>query len=203
MENKIEIVLSTALIEDNLGLKKRIEEYTGCFGIIKKMGYKFTILETVVEKSSFLESHCDNVIYTNVNGCYNNRGTNYINSFKKFVDNSNFDDDCIIIHITGRYPLIDDSFIKECLLLDNKKIGCFKKDKFNQFHLFLYSLRFKHLKELLNSIDVEKMERDMINLEMIFYNNLPHNLLKIIDYLGIIGRQSNETDVNKYGKIKF
>ena len=201
--NVIKIILSTALIDDNISVTNRMNEYKECFEIIKNLGYDFSIVETVAEKSDFLEKYSNNVIYTNVNGSYKNRGTNYVNSFSKFLNESTYNDDDIIIHITGRYPLIDDSFFINCLNLDINKIGCFKKDTWDQFYLFLYAMRFKHLKILLNSIDVDYMEKNMINLEMIFSNKIPHENVKFVNHLGILGRQSNEKDQNKYGKIKF
>lgn len=201
MKNNIIIVLSTAIINDNINIENRLIEYKECFDIIKNMGYNFTILETVLDKSDFLEEYSENVIYSKVNGVYRNRGTNYVNAFRKFLNESNFSDDDIIIHITGRYPLVDDSFFIECQKLDSDKIGCFRKDKYNQFYLFLYAMRFSYLKNLLNNIDVDFMENNMINLEKIFSDMIPHQSVKLMDRLGIIGRQSNETNPNKYGKI--
>lgn len=203
MKNKIIIAISTAIINDNLSVEDRLKEYAECFDIIKNLGYEFHIVETAVEKSDFLEGYSKNVFYTNVNGSYNNRGTNYVNAFRKFLNESDFEDDDIIIHITGRYPLTDDSFFVKCLSLDSDKVGCFKKDPHNQFYLFLYGMRFKNLKNVLNSIDVDYMEKNMINLEMIFSQKINHESVELTDYLGILGRQSNEKDPNKYGKIKY
>jgi hypothetical protein len=203
-QNKIIITLSTAIINENISTHQRIEEYEECFNIIKSLGYNdFYIVETAVDKSDFLEKFSKNVFYTNVNGKFNNRGTNYTNAFKKFLNDSNFNDEDIIIHITGRYPLIDDSFFKNCLTLEPTKIGCFKKDEYGQFYLFLYGMRFKYLKNLLNSIDVDFMESNMINLERIFSNNIDHNKIEFLNHLGIIGRQSNEKNHEIYGKIIF
>ena len=203
-QNKIIIVLSTAIINDNINVEHRLKEYEECFNILKNLGYDdFYIVETALTKSYFLEKYSKNVIYTNANGVYNNRGTNYVNAFKKFLNESSFNDDDIIIHITGRYPLINDSFFKNCLELESNKIGCFRKDDYNQFHLFLYGMRFKFLKDLLNSIDVDYMERYMINLEAIFSNLINHQQIKFVDKLGIIGRQSNEKDPSIYGQLKF
>jgi len=203
MKNNIRIVLSTAIIDDNTGVENRMKEYQECFDIITGFGYKFFIVETVLSASEFLEKNSSNVIYTNINNKnFKNRGSNYVNAFKKFLNHSDFDNNDIIIHITGRYPLVNDSFFKECYNLDSDKIGCFKKDLHNQFYLFLYGMRFKPLKELLNSIDIDNMEKNMVNLEKIFSDGIPHNLVKIIDNLGIIGRQSND-NADTYGKIKF
>jgi hypothetical protein len=204
MDNNIIITISTAIIDDNITKEQRILEYEECFNIIKGFGYfDFYIVETVLSYSDFLEKHSKNVFYTNVNGKYNNRGTNYVNSFKKFLNESKFNDDDIIVHITGRYPLTDDSFFKNCLKLEKEKIGCFKKDRHNQCYLFLYGMRFKELKGLLNSINVDYMERNMINLEMLFSQNIPEDTIMLLDNLGIIGRQSNEKNPNVYGKLKF
>lgn len=202
--NKIVITLTTAIIDDNITKEQRIDEYSECFNIIKSFGYEdFYIIETALEHSSFLESHSKNVFYTNVNGKYNNRGTNYVNAFKKFLNESNFQDDDIIIHVTGRYPMISDSFFNKCLNLELNKVGCFKQDAHNQFYLFLFGMRFKQLKDLLNGIDVNQMEMSMTNLESIFSNLIPHDTILLVDELGIKGRQSNEGNPNIYGKIIF
>jgi hypothetical protein len=203
VKNKIRIVLSTAIIDDNVNISNRIKEYQECFDIIKNLGYDFSIVETVLNSSEFLERNSKEIIYTNVNGNFRNRGTNYVNAFKKFLNQSNFDADDIIIHVTGRYPLIDDNFFLNCYNLESNKIGCFKKDEHGQFYLFLYCMRFKYLKELLNTIDVDHMEKNMINLERIFADAIPSNQVKLVDHLGILGRQSNEKNPNVYGKIKF
>jgi hypothetical protein len=201
--NNLRIVVSTAIVDDNISVVKRLKEYQECFDIIKNLGYDFTIVETVLNNSEFLEKNSNDVIYTNVNGNFRNRGTNYANSFRKFLNQSNFDDNDIIIHITGRYPLTDDSFFINCENLEKDKIGCFKKDAYNQFYLFLFGMRYKHLKDLLNSINVNNMEHNMINLEMIFSQYIPHDNIILLDELGIIGRQSNEFDPSVYGKIKY
>jgi hypothetical protein len=204
MDNKIIITVSTAIIDDNITKEQRIAEYEECFNIIKGFGYEdFYIVETALSNSDFLEKHSKNVFYTNVNGKYNNRGTNYVNAFKKFLNQNNFNYDDIIIHITGRYPLTDDSFFKNCLNLEKEKIGCFKKDAHNQFYLFLYGMRFKDLKGLLNSINVDFMERNMINLERLFSQYIPEDSIMLLDELGIMGRQSNENNPHIYGKLKF
>lgn len=203
-KNNIIVTVSTAIIDDNITKEQRIDEYKECFEIIKSFGYEdFYIVETALEHSEFLENQSKNVFYTNVNGKYNNRGTNYVNAFKKFLNESSFKDDDIIIHITGRYPLTNDSFFKNCLNLESNKIGCFKKDAHNQFYLFLFGMRFKELKHLLNSINVDYMENNMINLELIFSQVIPHESVLLLDELGIMGRQSNEKNPNIYGKLKF
>lgn len=203
-KNNIIIAVSTALIDDNINVEQRKNEYKECFDIIKNLGYdNFHIVETVLEKSTFLENFSKNVFYTNINGRYNNRGTNYVNAFRKFLNESKFNDDDIIIHITGRYPLTDDSFFINCENLQKDKIGCFRKDAYGQFYLFLFGMRYKQLKSLLNSINVDNMERHMINLEMIFSQSISHDNITLLDELGIIGRQSNEFNPDVYGKIKY
>ena len=201
--NITKIILSTAIINDGVSAEDRIVEYKENFDIIKNLGYEFIIVETVLGKSDFLESNSKNVFYTNVNGVYKNRGTNYVNAFKKFINNSDFDDEDIIIHVTGRYPFIDDSFFKKCKSLEKDKVGCFKKDDYGQFHLFLYALRYREIKNLLNSIDIDNMESEMKSLEGIFPKKLPYDKLVFVDKLGIIGKQSTGKSLPDYGKNIF
>lgn len=204
--NRIRIFLSTALIDntnkpishqdqrDDLSIEKRMQEYSECFDIIKSLGYEFTIVETVATESKFLEQYSD-VIYTNVNNpSYRNRGSNYVNAFKKLMEIHDFMDDDIIIHITGRYPLVDDNFFKICENLEGDMDGCFSRDPYNQFYLFLYAMRFKKLNDLLNSVDIGYLESEGINLEKIFSDKTEDYKIKFIDRLGIIGRQSSSPD---------
>jgi hypothetical protein len=212
--NNIRIFLSTALIDnsskptshndqnDNLTLDNRLIEYDECFKIIEKLNYNFEIVETILSSSIFLEKY-SKVIYTNVNNKnYRNRGSNYVNAFIKLLEMEKFNDDDIIIHITGRYPLMDDSFFKKCINLDSDKIGVFRADSHGQFYLFMYSMRYKYLIELLKSIDINTLENNYINLERVFSNKITLDSIELVDYLGIKGRQSNSPN-SEYGKEIF
>jgi hypothetical protein len=210
----INIFLTTAIIDNSnkpnshndqcksLSMGKRIEEYIECFNIIKSFGYNFTIVETVLDSFPLFEEY-SNVIYTNVNNnSYRNRGSNYVNAFRKALDCYNFDDDDIIIHITGRYPLVDDSFLKMCENLSSEFDGCFAVDNFNQCYLFLYALRYKKLKSILDSIDVNQLENSNMCLEKIFFEYIKNYNILFTKRLGIIGRQSNSSP-NSYGNTIF
>lgn len=212
--NNVRIYLSTALIDNtaqpvshlnqnkNLTLNKRLAEYDECFKIIDKFNYKFEIVETVVNESPFLEKY-SKVTYTKVNSDqYKNRGTNYVNAFRKLLESSEFKDDDLIVHITGRYPLVDDTFLKKCTVLDENKIGIFKADNHQQLHLFLYALRYKNLYELLTSLNLSRLEDSFENLESIFYKELPLDKIELVEYLGIRGRQSNSPD-SEYDKFIY
>jgi hypothetical protein len=212
--NKIRIFLTTALIDksnvplshkdqrESLSIQNRIDEYIECFNIIKSFGYDFTIVETVLDKFPLFEEYTK-VIYTNVNNFnYKNRGSNYVNAFKKVLNESDFRDDDIIVHITGRYPLVDNSFLLECENLNNSFDGCFSIDKYNQCYLFLYALRFKKLKDLLNSINVDYLENSNICLEQVFYGIIKDYKILFVEKLGIIGRQSSSNN-ELYGKILY
>ena len=212
--NNIKIIVSTALVDReniplshidqrlDLSLSKRYEEYEESLNIIKSFKYDFIILETVSEFDPFLEKY-GNVFYSKVNNSnYRNRGTNYVMALKKILSTMKFDDNDLIIHITGRYPLVDNSFIEYCKEIDKNTIGCFKKDSINQFYLFLYSLRFKKLKNIIDSIDISDMEINKFNLEKIFSNYLSNDKVEFVERLGIIGKQSNSPN-NLYGKTIY
>lgn len=204
MKSNVKIVISTAIINDNIDVPQRLSEYEECFKIIKNMGYHdFTILETALSQSTFLEKYSSKIYYSNCNIPARNRGVNYTRALKKYLKELPFRDDDIILHITGRYPLIDDSFILECSKLKPNKIGCFKKDPLGQFYLFLFAMRYRELYNLVNKIDLNKMERNMTCLERIFSNQTDHEKIKFVEDLGIIGRFSNENNPSRYGNVKF
>jgi hypothetical protein len=210
--NNLKIIVSTALVSQydlpvshhdqnfDLTIDERYREYEECLNIIKSFGYDFIIMETVSEHDLFLENF-GKVIYTNVNNrSFKNRGSNYINAMKNALDTLEFEDDDLIIHITGRYPLVDNTFIERCKVIESD--GCFGKDYLGQFYLFLYALRYKKLKKLLNSIDVEYFDSSGVNLERVFSEFLENDNLDFVDKLGIIGRQSNSPK-SIYGQTIF
>jgi len=207
--NNIKIVVSTALVDTNnvplshrdqrnsLSIDNRYKEYDECLNIIKSFGYDFIIMETVKSQDDFLEGFGD-VIYTNVNNInLKNRGSNYLVAMRKLLDTLKFNDNDMIIHITGRYPLLDNSFIEKCLLTD--KDGLFGKDSYNQFYLFLYALKYDKLKNILNNLDINILEKTGENLEKLFSNYLLNDNIEFVERLGIIGRQSSSPD-SIYGK---
>ena len=204
--NNLKIFVSTALIDNvnkplshynqrsDLSIDKRMKEYSECFNIIKSFGHEFTIVETFLSQSNFLEQY-SKVLYTNVNNSnYKNRGSNYVNAFKKLMIMCDFKEDDLIIHITGRYPLIDDSFIKRCVNLKIDEVGCFGKDINDQCYLFLYAMRYKQLNNLLNSISIDYLESSNISIERVFSDKIKNYKIEIVEKLGIIGRQSSSSD---------
>lgn len=210
--NNIKIIVSTALVDvdtapyshrdqrSSLSLSNRYKEYGECLNIIKSFGYDFIIMETVKPQDDFLEGFGE-VIYTNVNNMnFKNRGSNYVIAMRKLLDKLKFNDNDMIIHITGRYPLIDNSFIEKCLL--TTKDGLFGKDSYNQFYLFLYALKYDKLKNILNNLDINILEQTGENLERLFSNYLLNDNIEFVDRLGIIGRQSSSPD-SIYGKTIY
>jgi hypothetical protein len=208
------IYVSTAMVDSNnlpnshrdqrpdLTLDKRKLEYEFNFKKLKEFGLEFTIIETVVDKSEFLEQF-GRVIYTNINNPnFINRGSNFINAFKKVIKEENLPDDELVIHMTGRYKLIDDSFFKECQTLSSTDMGCIKRDIHNQIYLFLYAIRSKLHLEVLESINLNEFDVSGICLERIFSLQLNNIKMKECNRLGIHGNQSNGNNT-EYEKIIF
>lgn len=204
MKDNVKIVISTAIINDNIDVPQRLKEYEECFDIIKNMGHHdFTILETALTQSDFLEAYSNKIFYSNCNVTSRNRGVNHCRALKKYLKKSSLSDDDIILHITGRYPLVNDSFMLECSRLNPDQIGCFKKDPLGQFYTFLFGMRRKQLLNLLSEIDLDSMERNMTCMERIFSNRIDHKKIKFVENLGIRARFSNENEPSKYGRRYF
>ena len=80
-----------------------------------------TIKPIIVENNGKRETYLDDfncdVIYTDNNNLkYNHKAENELLDVKYIINKYNIDDNDLIIKLTGRYCLLNDSFINLCLL---------------------------------------------------------------------------------------
>jgi hypothetical protein len=122
-----------------------------------------TFLNELVEASQLLYSQTHNPHLRNI-------GVDEINACKVALDHFQFDDEDIIIKLTGRY------FLNSTLLVDEVRAGQNDFDVFyhpfpvghsgaGQMFTGAYAMRKKHLHEYLHQVDLDKLETQMINIE--------------------------------------
>ncbi len=168
--SKIKIICTTALIDFNYAMRK--EEYISSILILKNYGYEPYIIEAChPSPPSFFENYSQNVIYTNVNDYHLvNKGVNearsIIEGFKHFM----FDENDMIIKLTGRYRLNSPYFLK--IVEDNPEVDAFIKfdPGFPIPHgraiTGCFCIRYKYFNDMLSRLDFVKMEQELIDIEI-------------------------------------
>ena len=162
LSQDVKIVYIAALIDKKYEMRKK--EYIHSLTILKGFGYEPYIVEAC-KTASFFDDYDKNVCYSNVNDLrLRNQGVNEARSLIEGFNQFDFNDDDMIIKLTGRYYFENDSFIR--LVENYLDVDAFiKTDRYGQVHTGCFALRYKYFKEMLTQLDFEKMEKHMINLE--------------------------------------
>ena len=159
----VRIVCTTALIDYQF--EERKKEYERSFNILKDYGHVPYIVESLCTGKTFLDEHSKHVCYTKTNNAFlKNKGVNEARSLQKGLATFGFDDDDMIIKLTGRYFFNSNAFIQ--LAQNSAGIDAIVKyDRHRQVITGCCAMRYKYFKEMLDSIDYTTMEQQMINFE--------------------------------------
>ena len=119
-------------------------------------------------------------------------------SLKTALNDINMSDDTWVIKVSGRYMIIDDSFVNTVRSAsDSIKAIIRTCDDETQMYTFLYALRFKYFKEFFIENDLS----NNINLERVTFLNIIHSFSReeilMIDRLGIFCNVA-DTDIYHY-----
>jgi len=165
--------LCTAAILDNY-YNERKKEYIKSLEAISKLGYEPYVVESCITGPSFLDEYSSYVHYPKINNFkLRNKGVNearaLIEAFKYF----DFDDDDMIIKMTGRYRLADSYFVKMVELnIDADAVARYWV-KPNGIFSGCFALKGKCFKDLLKNIDLEMMEKEWrTSIEVVIGNYL-------------------------------
>lgn len=163
-------VLGTAALINNQ-FENRKHEYINAINIVAKFGYQPYIVENCAAAPTFLDTLPANILYSHSNNNHlRNKGINEAVAILAALDHFKFDDDAIIVKFTARYPFGSNSFLR--LIENNPNIDAFVK--VNNAYSFLhrgdvftgcFAMRCNYLKQMLNSLDFNYMERNWINIE--------------------------------------
>lgn len=190
---KVQVMMTSATIE--MDYKRRTEEYTKAIYAIKSYGIEPWVIECMPITHSFLDELSHQVLYPQSNDfSIKNKGVNEMKSIIASIPYLPFDDEDIVIKLTGRYWLYDRELIDliENTNADYDAYVCYGKHFVGNNHVFTgaYALRWKYFKQLVEGIDLEKAERKWIAVEQIVAEFLKDNHLriKIVDPLNVEAR---------------
>lgn len=165
LTREVKILYTVALID--FDYESRRQEYINTLNILRDYGYPEPYIVEAIKPGphTFLNKYSNNVIYSNVNNpSLGNKGVNEAKSIKEAFKKIKFNDNDMIVKITGRYYFTSDEFLKT--IEDHPSIDAFvTTDSSGQVFTGCFALRFKFFRDLIDQLDYEKMEREMINIE--------------------------------------
>lgn len=186
------ILCTSALIP--LHYNERKQEYIESLTILQKQPLPFYITESCLNSGpSFLNDYCDSIFYTGTNNPnLRNKGVNEAIAMKAALDYFNFDDETMIIKLTGRYKFRDFSFLNTLIKNYNNYDAFVKYDHYGQVITGCFAMRCKFMKNMLENLDLKHMEMSMINLELMIAQylerNIPQDRISSLSSLGVTAR---------------
>jgi len=160
------IIYTAALINDKYEMRK--DEYIRGIKTLDIYGYKPYIVESCKEPGvTFFDSYSPYVFYAYTNNAtLKNKGVNECMSLIAAFKHYNFDDNDMIIKLTGRYYFNSDKFFKA--IQDNPNVDAFATRtpwNYDAVCTGCFALRYKYFKEMLSEFDYAKMEQGPIDVE--------------------------------------
>ena len=153
---QIHILFTSALISEQFDQRK--EEYITSFQQLRSFGLDPWIIEATNTDRSFFDELSIRVLYPQVNkDSISNKGFNEMHSLFACLPYLDFDDNDIVIKITGRYLLKDRHFIDtiEQTLSDYDVWGTYGKNFVTTRHLFTgcIAMRWRDLKHWISDVE--------------------------------------------------
>lgn len=191
--SQIHVMVTSAQLR--IRVEERTEEYLRCFYALKLYGFDPWIIEATNINSSLFDTLSKRVLYPQKhNDDLKNKGVNETMSMRACIPFLPFEDEDIVVKITGRYYLYDRTFfdiIKE-YDSDFDAFVCYGKNFVGKDHIFTgcLALRWKYFKQLINEMDFEKAERDYISVEQLYSEFIAENKIRtlIVDPLNVIAK---------------
>lgn len=185
-------------------IAKRKQQYINFIELMKSVNIEKYYCECVHPgPHTFLNDLIDedHLFYTEThNPSLKNIGVDEINGCKAALKHFGFDDDDIIIKLTGRYTLNSLLIVDEIKKHENKFDAFYHPFPENhsgtgQMFTGAFGLRKLHYQNYLEQVDQQKMEKEMINVERDLLNYFNHNQDKIrlrpLDKLDITVNEGN------------
>ena len=167
LSSPIHIVYTSALLPYLFEERKR--EYIHCLKILESYGF---LPETYVVEAgpriaeSFFEAYAQQIHYAGTNDPkFRNKGVNEARAVRSFLESHSFPDDHMIVKITGRYFLNSDSLLK--LIASRPAYDAIASQTAPNLKACTgcFAMRFRDYKKMMQEMDLEKMEREMIDIE--------------------------------------
>lgn len=161
-QNTINVVCTTALIDAQND--KRKQEYINAIETIKQFGFEPYIVESCASSPSFLDDLTDNVWYAKThNFMLRNKGVKEVNALLDFFNYTRFGNEHIIVKVTGRYFFVNNSFLR--FVADHLEYDVFVKYLDGQVFTGCFAMKYKYLINFLESLNLKRMESEMISIE--------------------------------------
>lgn len=179
--SEIHILYVSAVIPDQYEWRKR--EYLESLNKLKSYNIEPWIIEATNVQSTYFDDLVEHVLYPNQNDLsLRNQGVNEARSIIKVFDQLPFDDEDIVIKLTGRYLLYESTFIDT--ILANPEFDAYIKWDANKWQIFTgcFAMKWKHFKKMFHSWDLGRMESDMINFEKMCSNYIESENLNYMEF---------------------
>ena len=152
----IKIICTAALLENQY--EQRKQEYMKAIQAVRHCGFMPFIVESCQKGPSFLDELVESVWYAKTNNTrLRNKGVNEVKSLLSFFNQFKFEPEDIIVKITGRYILLDDSFFR--FIAEHLDGDAFVKYFDDQVFTGCFAVRYKYFIDFLWQLDLENMER--------------------------------------------
>jgi len=168
-QTEMRLILTSALTDSFFEVRK--EQYLEAFRILRSLGYNdFYIIEGFRNAGpSFLDEHSKNVFYSTAQDLTLASRLNGINEAKTCLQGVNyfdFDPDDMIVKLTGRYHLVNDSFFKTVQNNINNYDAIVKINPGNgNIYTLCFAMKCKYYKEMYETLDYHAMQYQQIDLE--------------------------------------
>ncbi len=202
---EIKIVLTAALVDGHYEFRKN--QYIESFNRLKMYGYKnFYIVESIKKAPTFLEDYTNNVFYSQANDPIVPPGLNEARTLLDALYYFGFDDEDIIIKLTGRHQFISDIFLKQ--VENNPEINLFvKKRGGDAIYTIAFAMRCKYLKKMLEGLDYNLMLApffyDLETVINLFVKDKKWNGILYVDTLGVKANVFGSTTAPEMDNIYF
>ncbi len=193
MKRNIRVVCTAAIIPRRY--EQRKNQYIRSIQTLEGHGYSPYVVESCVAGPTFLDEYCNNVCYTLSNNAYlKNKGVNESVSLLMALQKWNFNDDDIILKLTGRYVLQFDKLLRLLEEADDvAAVAKFEQMDRSSVLTGCFAMRYDLMKQMYASYDYEKLEKEMICIEHEvgpYLEQLEKEGFKLIR-LGLLGIEAN------------
>jgi hypothetical protein len=186
------IVVTTYISEDPLGIREY--EYRAVLSFLKNNveANQVIVLEAKDIKGSFLEEYGFQVVYANIPNTYKNKGCNEIHMLR-LLKNTIKDD--VIIKLTGRYLFKNNKFFDTVHKSIDDEVVC--RLSGGKLWMGCFSVKRDIFFSAIDSLNLEKMEKEYICAEDTLWDILCKCKVKILKEIGILARIGTNTYISQ------
>jgi len=177
ISGEVHVIFTSALIKDCF--EERKEEYLKSIQRLRSYGKDPWIIEATNVNHSFFDRISSRVLYPQVHdSTYKNKGCNELLSMRAAANQLPFEEEDVVIKITGRYFLYRPDFIKT--IMDQPEYDVYVKqwpkkgmtanpilqrDVRETIFTGCFAMKWRHFKDMLDSINEKNLEKEMKCIE--------------------------------------